>query len=149
MFQNDDEKAFALLEKAVDKAQTGLMHTHKLQPFLMLLNEKGEVETFENKISDSIESYTALEKLAEESVKMGDVDILVLVADTLIPEKFVEDVPQGIRLHLEEKSQSHKKISARYIYVPYELCQTVEKEHFINLHQPIAVGFPAEYIVRT
>ena len=69
MFQNDDEKAFALLEKAVDKAQTALMHTHKLQPFLMLLNEKEEVETFENKISDSIESYTALKNLQKNQLR--------------------------------------------------------------------------------
>lgn len=148
MSQSDDERAFSLLEKAVERAQTSLVEQTAFKPFLMLLTLEGEIEVFENEITDSTESYAALETVAKESVAMGDIDILILAVDTMIPEKFVKDVPQGMRFHLEEKSQADKKIAARYIYVPYELCQTVEKERFINLHQPIAVGFPAEYILR-
>ena len=45
---SDDEKAFMLLEKAVNKAQASLEKTKHFQPFLMLLNDAGETEVFEN-----------------------------------------------------------------------------------------------------
>jgi hypothetical protein len=143
----DDEKAFSILEQAVDKAQKSLEKTKQFQPFLILLNDDGEIELYENEVKDSAESYALLEDTLNGRIKEDDVDIVVLAVDTLIPEKFVKDVPAGIRLHLEEKSQVQKKISARYLYVPYELCRVGEGDLFVRLHHPIAVGFPAEYIV--
>jgi len=98
-------------------------------------------------VKDSTESYSLLEDTLSDRVKDGDVDVMVLAVDTLIPEKFVKDVPAAIRLHLEEKSQAEKKLSARYLYVPYELCSTGKNDLYVRLHAPIAVGFPAEYIV--
>lgn len=147
MAMSDDEKAFILLEKAVEKAQSSLEKTKHFQPFLMLLNNEGKTEIFENSIEESAEAYAMLEKTAKESVQMGDVDVMVLVVDTAIPENFVEEVPHGIRLHLEEKSQIEKKVAARFIYVPYELRQVKDEAMYVKLHTPIAVGFPAEYIV--
>ena len=148
MAMEDDEKAFMLLEKAVNKAQASLEKTKHFQPFLMLLNDAGNIEVFENPIEEINEAYTVLEKTAKESVNMGDVDVMVLAADTDIPENFAKDIPHGIRLHLEEKSQVEKKVSARFIYVPYELCQVKDEAMYVKLHTPIAVGFPAEYIVK-
>ena len=148
MAMGDDEKAFMLLEKAVNKAQASLEKTKHFQPFLMLLNDAGNIEVFENPIEEINEAYTVLEKTAKESVNMGDVDVMVLAADTDIPENFAKDIPHGIRLHLEEKSQVEKKVSARFIYVPYELCQVKDEAMYVKLHTPIAVGFPAEYIVK-
>jgi len=145
---NNDEKAFKVLEEAVNKAQKSLAKTKHFQPFLMLLNEAGNIEVFENKIEDSTQSYNSLEKILKESIKMGDIEVIVLAVDTVIPENFVENVPNSIRLHLEEKSQIDKKIAARFLYVPYELCRVEEGEIYIKLHAPIAVGFPAEYIVK-
>ncbi len=147
MTSPDDEKALRVLEEAVNKAQLSLETTKYFQPFLMLLNDSGDIEVFENGMSDSSESYAKLEEIAKESVQMGGVDIMVLAVDTLIPENFVKDIPQGIRLHLEEKSQRDKKLSARFLYIPYELCQVKDGEMYIRLHTPITVGFPAEYIV--
>jgi len=144
---NDDEKALSILEAAVEKAQTSLEKTKHFQPFLMLLNDKGETEVFENEIKESAQSYAQLEKIVEEAVKMGDIEVMVLAVDTMIPENFVKDIPQGIRLHLEEKSQADKKISARFLYVPYELCQMKNEAMYVKLHAPIAVGFPAKYIL--
>ena len=144
---NDDEKALSVLEAAVEKAQLSLEKTKYFQPFLMVLNHKGKIEMFENDIKDPAESYALLEKTVEEMVKMGDIEVMVLAVDTLIPDNFVKDVPQSIRLHLEEKSQADKKISARFLYVPYELCQVKSEEMYVKLHTPIAVGFPAEYIL--
>lgn len=145
--KGNDEKAFEILEVAVQKAQLSLEQSKHFQPFLMLLNDTGKIEIFENEIKDSTESYTALEKILKASIKMGDVDIMILAVDTEIPENFVKEVPHGIRLHLEEKSQIDKKISARFLYVPYELCRSQNSEMYVKLHAPIAVGFPAEYIV--
>jgi len=143
-----DEKAFDLLEKAIDKAESSLVQTKRFQPFLMLLNDAGKIEVFENEIEDFTESYALLEATLKTRIKSADVDVMVLVVDTLIPDKFVEDVPSGIRLHLEEKSQIDNIIGARYLYVPYELCRMGDSELFVRLHAPIPVGFPAEYIVK-
>jgi len=88
-----------------------------------------------------------LEDALKVRIKEGDVDIMVMAVDTLIPDRFVQDVPSSIRLHLEEKSQLDKKISARFLYVPYELCRVGDGELFVKLHAPIPVGFPAEYII--
>ncbi len=143
----EDEKAFNLLEQAVHKAQKSLEQTKHFQPFLMLLNDAGEIEFFENEIEESTESYTLLEETLRVRIKEGDVDVMVLVVDTLIPDRFVKDIPSGIRLHLEERSQIDKKIAARFLYVPYELCRIGDGEMFVKLHAPIPVGFPAEYIV--
>jgi len=147
MSNTEDEKALQLLEKAVYKAQGSLEQTKHFQPFLMLLSDTGEIEIFENKIEDSTESYEALENIAMKRVKKNDIDVMVLVVDTQIPERFVEDVSMGIRVHLEEKSQQNKKIGARYLYVPYELCSSAECTLFVKLHLPIPVGMPAEYII--
>jgi len=143
----EDEKAFSLLEQAVYRAQDFLENTQKFQPFFLLLNDAGEVELFENELKDTTESYALLEDALKKRIQEGDVDVMVLVVDTLIPENFVQDVPNGIRLHLEEKSQIDKKIAARFLYVPYELCRVGDGEMFVKLHNPIPVGFPAEYIV--
>ena len=148
MAMADDEKAFMLLEKAVNKAQASLEKTKHFQPFLMLFNDAGKIEVFENLIDNTTEAYSLLEKTAKESVKMGDINVLVLAVDTAIPENFVQDIPHGIRLHLEEKSQVDKKVAARFIYVPYELRQVKDEAMYVKLHTPIAVGFPAEYIVK-
>ena len=148
MSTQDDEKAFSILEQAVHMAQKSLEKRKHFQPFLILLNDAGDIELFENEVKDTTESYTLLEDTLNGRIKKGDVDVMVLAVDTLIPEKFVKDVPSGIRLHLEEKSQIDKKIAARFLYVPYELCRVGEGELFVRLHTPISVGFPAEYIVR-
>ncbi len=148
MSNSDDEKAFRVLEEAVNKAQASLEKTKHFQPFLMLLNDTGEIEVFENEIEDSGKSYTLLENILKESIKMGDIDVMILAVDTVIPENFAGDSPNGIRLHLEEKSQIEKKIAARFLYVPYELCKVEEGEMYVKLHTPISVGFPAEYIVK-
>ncbi len=143
----EDEKAFMLLEQAVYRAQESLEKTKHFQPFLMLLNDAGEVELFENDVKETSESYALLEGTLKQRIREGDVDVMVLVVDTLIPENFVQNVPSGIRLHLEEKSQIDKKIAARFLYVPYELCRVGDGEMFVKLYSPIPVGFPAEYIV--
>lgn len=147
MSVNHDERALEILEKAVYRAQDLLEKTKYFQPFLMLLNDAGEIELFENEVKETTESYALLEDTLRTRIKEGDVDVMVLVVDTLMPENFVKDVPSSIRLHLEEKSQIDKKVAARFLYVPYELCRVGDGDMFVKLHAPIPVGFPAEYIL--
>lgn len=150
MSQTDDEKAFHILETAVYRAQDAMQKTKYFQPFLMLLNEAGQIEIFENEHQESSESYLELEKMLRNRLdEKQDVEVIALVVDTQIPENFAGDIPNGIRIHLEEKSQMHKKLAARYLYVPYELCKIGDNEMFVKLHTPIPVGFPAEYLVKS
>ena len=147
MSNQADEKAFELLEKAVSKAQHSLENTKHFQPFVLLLTRDNEVELYENEIKDYKKSYAVLEEeLRKRIQKCNDVDVVILAVDTVIPEQFAKEVPNAIRLHLEEKSQIEKKIGARFLYVPYEICQNAEEKLFIKLHAPISVGFPAVYI---
>lgn len=148
MSVHHDERALEILEKAVYYAQDSLEKTKYFQPFLMLLNDAGEIELFENEVQDSTESYALLEDTLRTRIKEGDIDVMVLSVDTIMPENFVKDVPHSIRLHLEEKSQIDKKVAARFLYVPYELCRVGDGDMFVKLHAPIPIGFPAEYILR-
>ena len=144
---NDDEKALALLEKAAYKAQDALEKTTHFKPFLMLLTDSGQIEVYDNEEEDASKSYVLLEEKLRKRIEKNDVDIIILAVDTMIPEKFVQDVKIGIRLYLEEKSQKNKKINARYIYIPYVLVQDKDEKLYVTLHQPIPVGCPAEFIV--
>ena len=149
MSKTDDEKAFEVLEKAVYKAQEAMERTKYFHPFLMLLNDADEIEVVESEDEESSKGYQKLEEMLRDRLQdKSDVEIIALVVDTQIPENFVKDVPNGIRIHLEEKSQMHNKLSARYLYVPYELCRIGQGEMFVKLHIPIPVGFPAEFLVK-
>jgi len=147
MSDNHDERAMMVLEKAVYRAQELLEKTQSFKPFLMILDDDGNIDIIENEVVNSTESYALLGDTLKIRIKESSVDVIVMVVDTLIPENLVQDVPSSIRLHLEEKSQVDKSVSARFIYVPYTL-HKVEGEIFTKLHTPIPVGFPAEYIVK-
>jgi len=148
MKQSDDERAMMMLEKAVYHAKDLLEETKHFNPFSMVMTDTEEIEFYENKEKDTLQSYALLEEGLRVRIKKGNVNISVLAVDTKIPDKFVKEIAMGIRIHIEEKSQIDKKISAKYIYVPYELCRVGEGEMFVKLHTPHAVGFPAEYIVK-
>ena len=147
MTNSHDDRAMLVLEKAVYRAQSLLEETQNFKPFMIILDDDGSIDIVENEVEESTESYALLGDTLRVRIKEGNVDLMVMAVDTLIPENFVQDVPSSIRLHLEEKSQIDKSVSARFIYVPYTL-HKVEEEIFTKLHTPIPVGFPAEYIVK-
>ncbi len=147
MSENHDDKAMQVLEEAVYRAQELLANTQNFKPFLMILDDDGSIVIVENEVEESKESYALLGETLKVRIKEGNVDVMVMVVDTFIPENFVQDVPNSIRLHLEEKSQIDKSVAARFIYVPYTL-HKVEEKVFTKLYTPIPVGFPAEYIVK-
>ena len=142
----EDEIALGFIEKAVFKAQKTLVEFSAFRPFSMLLTDSGKIEIYENELDNIGDSYALLEEEIAQRIKKNDISILILAVDTEIPENFSKGIPMSIRIHLEEKSQIGKIIGARFLYVPYELCQTLSREKFVRLHAPIAVGFPSEYL---
>jgi len=148
MPQNDDEKALGLIETAVYKAQVLLAEENAFKPFLMLLNEAGEQELFDNILENQDESYAMLENTLEERLKKGDIELMVLLREAGVPAKFNSLTKQSIRVHLEEKSQIEQKIGGRFLYVPYERVQNPNETISVILHPPLPVGFPAQYIVK-
>ena len=147
MQASQDEKAYRLLEASVNRAQSALETKKHFKPFLLLLNDKGVVEFFDNEEEDSAQSYILLEALLRVRIKENDVEVLVLAVETTMPERLTKDTGSAIRLHLEEKSQLENKIGARFIYVPYTLCTTGEDMLSVSLFSPVPVGLRAEYII--
>ncbi|MBN2824999.1 MAG: hypothetical protein JXQ76_06750 [Campylobacterales bacterium] len=144
---NDDERAMLVLEKAVMRAKGMLESSQNFRPFALMLYEDGSIKTIENKVNDIENAYEQLRDSMKIRAVEGGVDVLAIVIDTLIPERFAKGVPNGIRLHLEEKSQKDKKVSARYIYVPYQLVQGASSGKITaQLFQPVPTGFPAEFL---
>jgi hypothetical protein len=148
MLEIDNDKVFHILDEVIQKAQLSIEKTKYFKPFATILKSSGELEIFENEIEDTIKNYELLEQTVKQYINVEYADIVVLVVDTVIPENFVKDVPQSIRLHLEERSKIDKKIAAKYIYVPYEIYKVKDEKMYVKLHHPIAVGFPAQYIIK-
>ena len=147
MGNNDDEKAFVLIEKAVYRAKDTLEVSKSFQPFLLLLNEAGEEEFYSNDEPNEDKSYALLEEKLEERILQGGIDILLLVSKSGIPAKFSSSVAHSIRVHLEEKSQIGVTVGARFLYVPYERIVNPNQSTSVLLDTPLPVGFVAQYIV--
>ncbi|WP_345990467.1 hypothetical protein WCX18_05645 [Sulfurimonas sp. HSL1-2] len=141
----DEEKLFEMVERCVADAMLALENDCPLVPFAKLLIQDGTVRDMACDDGEEKQCYeTLLERLRGE-VKMGDIDAVALVARVTIPEQYNAPSPQGIRIHLEEKAQVQKKISARLLYVPYDLFVTDgDAKRSVMLHNPIAIGMPME-----
>ena len=145
----DEERAVMMLEKSVLYAKNLLEKEQKLKPFAMVLYQDGSIKTIHNRVSDPEESYALLQEGLKIRVKEGEVDIIVLLIDTMIPERFSKSgILDGIRIHIEEKSKENERVGARFIYVPYQLCKTSQsQEIFADLYPPVPMSFPAEFIL--
>jgi len=149
MRENDDDKAIEILQKAVSYAQQELIESATFRPFGMVLVDN-RVEIIKNDTEDREISYDEICRDIEDIVSTKRVEILVIVIDTAMPDEFAkdssDDTKSSIRLHLEERSQLSKDISARYIFVPYQIYEKEANELFVELYRPIPVGLIAEYI---
>ena len=147
---NSEEKALLLLEKAVNKATLSIEKSLSFRPFLMMLDIDGTIKTVENRASTNEESYALLESSFKGRVHETNIDVALLATADMMPARYTKKEPiPAIRLHLEEKSQLDKKISARFIYVPYSLHRFKDSEEiFAQIGTPIPVGFPAEYLAK-
>ena len=145
---NDDDRAMMMLEKGIYEAQEMLEREQRFSPFALIRYENGEVERLENGIEDPKDAYRALYEEIKLCIEAKPADIVVLLADTALPAEFGEEgIESAIRVHLEERSQQHKKIAGRYIYVPYRLQRLAgEEEVHAKLFAPKAVSFPSEFL---
>jgi hypothetical protein len=145
---NDDERAMMMLEKSIYEAKEMLEEKHIFRPFAMILDQNGSIRRVENEIEDMQASYMALHDEIMAHVQMRETaDIIVLLTNASMPEQLVENgIESSIRVHLEERSQQHKAIPSRYIYVPYQLQRLSGQEKVeAKLFQPKAVSFPSEF----
>lgn len=144
--KNYDEIVFSLLEKAVGRAELSLAESQSFKPFAMTLDSQFKVSVWENDIKDTHDNYTLLgEEILSDIV---NIDVLVMVVDTTMPEQFGDSSAHTIRLHLEERSLADQKLSARFIFVPYSLHRkSGYDEVYVKLGTPTPVSFPAEYLL--
>ena len=147
--QSNDEKAIILLEKAAMKAKKSIETTLAFRPFMMMIDSQGLLKTVENRALTDYDSYSLLEDSLTSRVKsQDDIEIVILAIKDMMPSKLSNgESKPTIRLHLEERSQLDKKVSARFLYIPYTIYSTEEQDRYqVELGVPAPVGFPAEYL---
>ena len=144
----DDERGLMMLERSIYEAQAMLEKEQSFKPFALLLDTEGNIERLENSVENVQDAYMALYEEIRLCVEERSIDIVVLLSDVSMPQNIGEEgIESGIRVHLEERSQQHKKIAGRYIYVPYQLQRLAGEEQIhAKLFAPSAVSFPSEFL---
>jgi hypothetical protein len=148
---NDDERALMMLEKSIYEAREMLEKEHIFRPFAMILDQNGSIRKLTNEIEDMQASYMELHDEIMAHVQMRQsADVIVLLTNATMPDQLVEEgLESCIRVHLEERSQQHKAIASRFIYVPYQLQRMAgEEEVEAILFQPKAISFPSEFFTK-
>ena len=141
----DEEKLFAMVERCVADAGLALENETPLAPFAKLLASDGSVQELPCTETDEKQCYASLLARLRAEVKMGDIEAVALCARVTIPDHYNAPSPQGIRIHIEEKSKAHKKIAAKLLYVPYELFAGENSaKRSVMLHAPLSIGMPME-----
>jgi hypothetical protein len=144
----DDEKLFEMLDECVKRAVTILENGETLKPFAMTLEADDTTQYLSLGEADQEKHYTLLLEALKAEAKQGQIKAAALLARVTIPEHFGPDVPEGIRIHVEERASSHDKIAARLLYIPYQLYRTQDDAKIrVHLHHPIPVGLPSEIFV--
>ena len=144
-----EEKLFELVERCVADAVLALEEDAPLPPFAKVLHSDGRLRDIPCLGDDEKTCYEMLLGRLRGEVAMGDIDAVALTARVTIPEHYGAPSPQGIRIQLEERSRRHEKLSAKLLYVPYELLASGDaQKRSVLLHRPIAVGLPYEIYTR-
>jgi len=145
-----EDALFDLVNEAVMYAKEQIEKEEMLDPFAMVLYEKGTIESLN---TDKKSNYDVMYEnlvgiLKEETAKKDDIIALVIVSKVLIPEAYKAEAESGIRVHLEERSKQGNKIGARFLYVPYQLYRkNATGQVTMQLYTPIPVAFPPEVFV--
>ena len=141
----DDEKLFEMLEECIAHAVGFLENDEPLHPFAMTLEADDTAQHLALDEPDPEKRYMALLEALKAEAKTGKIKAAVLLARVTIPESFNPDVPEGLRLHVEERTSASEKLAARFLYVPYQLYRRKgDTKVSVHLHHPIPVGFPSE-----
>jgi len=145
----DNEHLFVMLDDCIDYAKEILTSSKTLESFAMVLEVDNNVRSIHIQDQRGEERYEALLQVLRDEAKAEKVTAIALLANVTIPDSFSPAVSSGIRIHIEEKNfEADNKLSARLLYVPYQLYKTKEDEQVrIQLHDPIPVGLACEIFV--
>jgi len=142
----DNEELFLMLEKCVEHASNQLISGQSLESFAMVLEPTNKTRHITIDEKDGEARYEALLELLRLEAEAETITAMALLSNVTIPDSFKAAVSSGIRIHIEEKHfQADNKLSARLLYVPYQLFKTKDDPTIqIQLHDPIPVGLACE-----
>jgi len=156
----DNEELFLMLEECVGHASQQLTSGQNLESFAMVLEASNTKRHISVDEMDGEMRYEELLEILRDAAKTQGITALALISNVTIPENFKSAVSTGIRIHIEEKKQPrsqsdfsgeaasnniYDKLSARLLYVPYQLFKTTSDDTIqIQLHDPIPVGLACE-----
>lgn len=145
----DNEHLFIMLDECINYAKEVLTSSNKLESFAMVLEENNDIRSIHSELQDEEERYEDLLAKLRDEAKAKRISAIALLSNVTIPESFSPAVSSGIRIHVEEKDfQADNKLSARLLYIPYQLFKTKEDDTVqIHLHDPIPVGLACEIFV--
>ncbi len=145
----DDEKLFEMLDSCIARAVKRLENGVPLEPFAMTLEADDAAVLLDLGEADAEKHYDMLIEALRAEAQHGQIKAVAILARVTIPDHFAPEVPEGIRIHVEERAASQaNKIAARLLYIPYRLYRSEKEETIrVHLHNPIPVGFPSEIFV--
>jgi hypothetical protein len=145
----DNEHLFIMLDECINYAKEVLTSSKQLESFAMVLEPNNDIRSIHSEQSDGELRYEELLEALREEAKADKVTAIALLSNVTIPENFSPAVSSGIRIHVEEKDfQADNKLSARLLYVPYQLYKVKGDDSVqIQLHDPIPVGLACEIFV--
>jgi len=142
----DNEELFLMLEECVAYASVQLTKGQSLESFAMVLDTENNTHHISVEQMDGEIRYEELLDILRVQAKDEKIIALALLSNVTIPDNFNPSVSTGIRLHIEEKNfKADNKLSARLLYVPYQLFKTASNDTIeIKLLDPIPVGLACE-----
>lgn len=142
----DNEHLFIMLDECINYAKEVLTSSKQLESFAMVLEPNNDIRSIETDESDGERRYETLLEILRDEAKADKITAIALLSNVTIPDNFSPAVSSGIRIHVEEKDfQADNKLSARLLYVPYQLYKTKGDDSIqIQLHDPIPVGLACE-----
>jgi len=145
----DNEHLFIMLDECINYAKEVLISSQNLNSFAMVLEHDNSMRSLELNETDDETRYEKLLEMLKNEAKEEKITAMALLSNVTIPENFSPAVSSGIRIHIEEKAfKADNKLSARLLYVPYQLFKTKEDNTIqIHLHDPIPVGLGCEVFV--
>lgn len=146
----DNEHLFIMLDECINYAKEVLTSSKQLESFAMVLEPNNDIRSIHSEQSDGELRYEELLETLREEAKADKIAAIALLSNVTIPDSFSPAVSSGIRIHVEEKDfQADNKLSARLLYVPYQLYKVKDDDDniHIQLHDPIPVGLACEIFV--
>lgn len=142
----DNEHLFIMLDECINYAKEVLTSSKQLESFAMVLEPNNDIRSIDTDESDGERRYETLLEILRDEAKADKITAIALLSNVTIPDNFAPAVSSGIRIHVEEKDfQADNKLSARLLYVPYQLYKTKDDDTIqIRLHDPIPVGLACE-----